>query len=239
MFIYSVAYTSYEDSSLIYFSHKEEYTEEEFEQIVFKATSNYLKALKEDQGFLYDELIEGPLAVSPANLDRLLGSRSRAGWPCLRSISDLFPDIGFVLEHPKYGFQRISPKQSVTFLGWQDPFDQEMGWVENALAGDCATVRLGAHLHAEGFTAEDSRMYKHDKKMEESEDRHALAQDRLCPVCSHPIRPNPLSPGDKRCWWCSTCGAGCGCDDTQYSFLNYDLDDVFENEKDFEDLYGW
>jgi hypothetical protein len=120
-----------------------------------------------------------------------------------------------------------------------------MSWVkEDKFTSNPLTVRLGEHLVAKGFTFEDSCHYEDEKRHEEHVDRHNLAPDHICPECFHPTRVNPLEANSRSaqkqgCWWCPACGAGCGCDDTQYSFMDFDLEDVFEQERDFEDWYGW
>jgi hypothetical protein len=239
MFIYSVSYTSYEDSSVIYLSHEKEYTEEEFEKIVIDAITWYMKALKTNSAELANETIDGPMPFSPANLGRWLGSRVDREWPCIWNISDLFPDVGYVLERPEFGFKVVKPKQEVVFFGWQNPFSYKTDWVKNAHAEECATTRLSENLWANGFTEKDGGSYESNKKHEDIADKHET-NGLTCPNCNAQTRDNPIgcSPGraitansKTRCWWCPTCGDGCGC---TYGEKEFDPDD----EVDREDFYG-
>ena len=239
MHIYSVSYTSYEDSSIIYLSHEKEFTEEEFEKIVIEATTWFLRALKENSAELRNEVIDGPMAHSPANLCRLMGIRTNHKWPCVGNISDLFPDISYVLERPEFGFKVVNPKQGVSFFGWQNPFSYSTNWVKNAHEEDCATTRLSKHLWANGFTKKDATSYTYEERSKKSSNKHKTGQI-TCPTCNNQTRDNPIgcSPGraptkehPQYCWWCPMCGDGCGC-----SFHEDELDP--DDEVDFEEFYG-
>jgi len=226
MFIYSVSYSSYEDSSVIYLSHEKEFTEEEFEKYVVEAITWYMHALKSNTTKLRDELINGPISHSPANLGRLFSSRANREWPCISNIADLFPDIGYVMECPEYGFKVINPTQAVNFSGWQDPFCYDTDWVGDR---DCATTRLSECLWVNGFTEKDSPNYESKKETEEHKNKHDIV-GFVCPTCGGQTRDNPMGFGDG-CWWCPRCGNGCGC--------TYNEDDPYDgDEADREDFYG-
>jgi len=175
--IYSISYTSHEDSSIIYLEHDNEYTQEEFDNIVIEAIVELCRILKSGAR-MEDEMIHGPCALSPANIGRILGSRN-SEWPNIGAVSDLFPDIGYFME--RYGFKIINSKCDACFWGWADPFE-EASWDRDSSSID---KNLYLKLKEAGFTQEDSRRYQCELRMRERREQEEKieGQNRTCHQC--------------------------------------------------------
>jgi hypothetical protein len=156
MMIYAISYTSYEDSTVVYLQHKKVYTPKQFENLVIKAAVELCKLLKRGKP-LEKKLVNGPCATSPTNITRILGGRS-SEWPCIGSVSDLFPDLGIFME--KYGFKVVNPVHDVCFWGWSDPFVKD-DWKGNQSPTDKKLVEA---LRKAGFTDKDSRRQEARKR---------------------------------------------------------------------------
>lgn len=137
--VYAVAYGSHEDSDIVYVSHDEKYTYEEFEEISVEAITELLKRVK-----------SGDIDL-PIKADR--------EWPFLWQAAELFPEV-IELAMEEAGFQVVKPAMCVTLSGWQDLFYQETKWCSS----DGPTAKLIQKLKEAGFTEDDSASYAYKKK---------------------------------------------------------------------------
>jgi len=148
--IYSLSYSSHEDSAEIYLEHEKDFTKEEFYDIMVKAIVDYYTEVKN----------AGP--KERVNLGVFVSDE----WPSASNISQLFWKGAIDKYITRYGFKVIIPKHNFCLSGWTDPFnfDDEHNWVNET---DTETNLLMSSLREAGFTVEeDSYTFDRDRQYE-------------------------------------------------------------------------